>query len=377
VKAGTLLCATLRHDAEQHRDDLALGWGAPPAGTAKLIRHEGAGLWVHRRLAALGLREQVEPALRTALRQEVLVTAGTNLRVDEEARSVVRRLGEAGIPVILIKGAARRALASRWPLLDARGLGDVDLLLPPARVQAGWELLRAAGYELAIPDSEERYEEHHHLPGLIGPGKVSIELHRSSSINLPPAEAWARFEAGSETVAWQGQSVRVPSTTELAWHTISHASTDGVFGFRLRHWLDLVALVAGGAAIDWEVIADRLAREPIPDGLTLERVPPSVARQWLGGAAGLMPEGGSDAWGRIMMPIDLEGLLNGRARLCDALDTSSRFSSRILAEWTRGSLGWPTEPVVGSAWRRTRGRTMGVAARGAARLMNLYPATAT
>lgn len=367
MKVGALVCATLRPDADQHREALARAWGAPPAGTAKLIRHEGAGLWVHRRLASLGLRDQVEPGLRAALRQEVLVTAGTNLRVDEEARSVVRRLGEADIPVILIKGAARRALASRWPLLDARGLGDVDLLLPPARVQAGWEHLRAAGYELAIPDSEERYAEHHHLPGLIGPGKVSIELHRSSSINLPAAEAWARFEAGSETVFWQGQSVRVPSATELAWHTISHAATDGVFGFRLRHWLDLVALVVGGAAIDWEVIAHRLEHEAIPDGLTLERVAPSVPRQWLGGAAALVDQ----AWGRIVMPIDLVGLLNGRARLYDALATPSRFMSRILAEWTRGSLDWPTEPVVGSVWRRTRGRTVGVAARGAARLMNL------
>lgn len=372
MKAGTLVCATLRPDAEQHLEELARVWAAPPAGTAELIRHEGAGLWVHRRLAALGLRDRVEPTLRTALRQEVLVTAGTNLRVDEEARTVVRLLADAGIPVILIKGAARRALAGRWPLLDARGLGDVDLLLPPAHVQAGWEHLRTAGYELAIPDSEERYEAHHHLPGLIGPGKVSIELHRSSSINLPGAEAWARFEAGSETISWQGQAVRVPSATELAWHTISHAATDGVFGFRLRHWLDLVALMAGGAGIDWDVIAHRLEHEAIPDGLTLERVEPSVACQWLGGAAALVAQDGLAAWGQLLLPIDLAEMLNGRARLYGALaTTSSRFASRILVEWTRGSLGWPTEPVIGSAWRRTRGRTVGVAARGAARLMNM------
>ena len=371
MKAGSLLCATLRPDAGTRLEELARGWAAPPPGTAQLIRHEGAGLWVHRRLTALGLRDQVEPGLRSALRQEVLVTAGTNLRVDEEARRAAGLLGGAGIPVILIKGAARRALAGRWPLLDARGLGDVDLLLPPAQVQAGWDHLRAAGYELAIPDSAERYEQHHHLPGLIGPGKVSIELHRSSSINLPPDQAWARFETGSDTVTWQGQQVVVPSVTELAWHTISHAATDGVFGFRLRHWLDLVALVAGGAAVDWTVIADRLEHEAIPDGLTLERVPPSVPRQWLGGAAELMDQDGREVWGPIMIPIDLAGLFDGRARLYAALATPSRFGNRVLTEWTRGSLDWPTEPVVGSAWRRTRGRTVGVAARGAARLMNL------
>ncbi|HUG28406.1 MAG TPA: nucleotidyltransferase family protein [Gemmatimonadales bacterium] len=369
MKAGTLLCATLRPDADQRRDELAGAWAAPPPGTAELIRHEGAGLWVHRRLTALGLRDQVEPGMRAVLRQEVMVTAGTNLRVDEEARRTLGLLGDAGIPVILIKGVARRALASRWPLLDARGLGDVDLLLPPDRVQAGWEHLRAAGYDLAIPNSEERYEEHHHLPGLIGPGKVSIELHRSSTINLPPDKAWARFANGSETMAWQGQEVVVPSPTELTWHTISHAATDGVLGFRLRSWMDLVALVVGGAAIDWEVIAHRLEHEAIPDGLTLERVAPSVPRQWLGGAAALVTQDGGGAWGGMMMPVDLVKLLNGRAHLYDVLATSNRFANRILAEWTRGSLDWPAEPVVGSAWRRRKGWLVSHVTRSAARLV--------
>lgn len=371
MKAGTLLCATLRPDADARREELARVWAAPPPGTAELIRHEGAGLWVHRRLAALGLRDQVELTLRTALRQEVLVTAGTNLRVDEEARTVVRLLSEAGIPVILIKGAARRALASRWPLLDARGLGDVDLLLPPDQVQAGWEHLRAAGYDLAIPDSEERYEEHHHLPGLIGPGKVSIELHRSSSINLPADQAWARFDAGSEVVAWQEQAVRVPSATELAWHTISHAATDGVFGFRLRHWLDLVALVHGGAEIDWAVIDRRIEAEAVPDGLTLQPVARAVPREWLGAAAALLPPAVAEGWAGMARPVDLQRLLNGRARLLAWRRGSPGVRQRLQVEWTRGVLGWPFEPVAGSAWRRTRGRTVGAAARGAARLMNL------
>lgn len=369
MKAGTLLCATLRPDADQRRDELGRAWAAPPPGTAELIRHEGAGLWVHRRLAALGLRDQVESGLRAALRQEVLVTAGTNLRVDEEARRAVGLLGDAGIPVILIKGAARRALASRWPLLDARGLGDVDLLLPPTQVQAGWEHLRASGYAMAIPDSEERYEEHHHLSGLVGPGKVSIELHRSSSINLPPDQAWARFCHGSETVTWQGQPVQVPSATELAWHTISHAATDGVFGFRLRHWLDLVALVAGGAEIDWAEIDRRIETEAIPDGLTLQPVAPTVAREWLGAVAALLPAAATGAWLNLTRPVDVDRLLNGRARLLAWRRGSPGVRQRLQVEWTRGVLGWPFEPVAGSAWRRTRGRTVGVAARGVARLI--------
>ncbi|MFN2316273.1 MAG: nucleotidyltransferase family protein [Gemmatimonadales bacterium] len=371
MKAGTLLCATLRPDAEQRLEELARVWAAPPAGTAELIRHEGAGLWVHRRLTALGLREQVEPALRTSLRQEVLVTAGTNLRVDEEARRAVRQLREAGIAVILIKGAARRALASRWPLLDARALADVDLLVPPTQLQEAWDCLCATGYELAEPDRDFSYEKHHHLAPLMGPGAVSVELHRSSSFTLPGERAWARFESSAEPVSWQGEPVLVPSATELAWHTISHAVTDGRSGFRLRHWLDVAALLAGGAPVDWAVIRERLASQPIPSFRSLEPIPESVPRQWLGALVALVPEEASRAWAALTVPVDLERLLNGRGRYLSWQRRRPRLAQRMMWEWTPAMLGWPHDSLPESVWHRARWRIGSVAARGAARVMNL------
>lgn len=371
MKAGTLLCATLRPDANQRREELARVWAAPPPGTAELIRHEGAGLWVHRRLTALGIRDQVEPGLRAALRQEVMVTAGTNLRVDEEARRAVGILAQAGIPVILIKGVARRALASRWPLLDARGLGDVDLLLPPDRIEEGWVCLQGSGYAIAPQNQVGHSPEHHHLAALLGPGKVSIELHRSSSVTLPPAEAWARFATGAEPVVWQGMTVLVPAATELAWHTISHAATDGVAGFRLRHWLDLVAMFAAGSAVNWDVIESRIETEQVPDDLTLEPLEPRMLRQWLGGAAALLESGTCQEWLDSSLPLDLTDLLDGRARLLVAMRAHDRFSRRLLVEWTRGRLGWPPDPVLGGRMRRMKGQVVGRVARSAARLMNL------
>ena len=314
MKAGSLLRATLHQEAEDHPEELAEAWAAPPPGITELAWYEGASLWLYRRLATLGLRDGVAGPIREALRLQVLGVAGINLRIDEAARQVLQLLGRAGIPVVALKGIARRALASRWPLLDARPVSDVDLLLSPDEVVPAWEFLRGQGYTLALPGSEQRYTDHHHLPGLIGPGGGAIELHRSTSLTLGPSEAWARLRGDAETVQWQGIEILVPSPTELVWHSISHAATDGVLGFRIRHWLDLVGLLTAGAPVDWDAIGQRIIAEPVPDALTLKPVNPTVLRQWLGGAAELLAKSTTAEWRHLATPVDLERLLNGRAR---------------------------------------------------------------
>lgn len=365
MKAGTLLVATLQPAASGSLEELAHGWQHPPSGLMPLIRHEGAALWVHRQLAALGIRENVEPTLRAWLRREVLATAGVNLRVDAAARAALAHLAEAGIPAIPLKGVARRILSSRWPLVDARGLSDVDLLLPPARVEAGWEQLREVGYQISPANEVGHDPGHHHLAGLVGPEQVSIELHRSPSPLLDPETAWERFIVSAERLVWSGLEVSVPSATELAWHGISHAVTDGVMGFRLRHWLDLVALVEGGAPVDWAVIERRVATEPVPNDLDLAPVPAGVVRQWLGGGASLLSAGRRQAVAGMGIAFDLEGLLNGRARLLTRPGDRSHFRQRMLVEWTRGQLGWGTDPVVGAALRQMKARFAGHVARAA------------
>ncbi|MDZ4673090.1 MAG: nucleotidyltransferase family protein [Gemmatimonadota bacterium] len=363
MRAGGLLLATLRPDAEDHRDGLVEAWSKPPAGTLALLAHEGAALWANRRLAALRV-----PAVPGPLRAEALATAARGLRIDAAGRQVLVQLSGAGIAAIPIKGMARRILAGRWPLLDARSLGDIDLLLPPDQVDAGWQFLRGQGYQPAVADGEAGYRDHHHLVALVGPEGVAVELHRSASALLEPARAWERFWAGSESLSWQDLVVQVPAPTELVWHTISHAATDGVAGFRLRHWLDLVGLAQEGAPVDWEVIGTRIGSEPVQDGQSLGEVAPRVLRQWLGAGAMLM-SGATADWQPLTDPVGLERLLDGRAAILASRWGQGRPSRRLLAEWTRDELDWPLETVVGSASVRARHRLKGLVARRASRLL--------
>lgn len=370
MNSGALLCATLRRPPGRPDPALAAAWSDPPRALLPLVRHEEAALWLSRRLTERGIKEALPEELRRALRNEVLVAAGTALRIEAEARTVLGLLAEAGIPVIPLKGTARRILAARWPILAARPLGDVDLLVQPTRASDAWELLRSEGFEPAMPEAGAKYDSHHHLPGLVGAGKVSIELHRSPLSALPRDEGWHRYWDTSELVSWQGLEVRLPGPTELAWHAISHAVTDGVAGFRLRQLLDLVGLVQSGAAIDWAVIDSRVGNEVVIDALTMTRAPFRPIRQWLGAAMALLEPGEAAPMHRIALPVDLPALLDGRAHLLGSrLGRNRRLRGRLLVEWTRSRLGWPLEPTDDTLWRRARGRAAGWMARCTGRLL--------
>lgn len=371
MNPGSLLVATLHEEAPAWHGQLASAWSAPPQGINDLIHHEGAALWLQRRLTELGLLDRLPALTRQRLREQVLVHAGLNLRVDEAARQVFQHLATGGYPCIALKGVGRRALASRWPGLDARPVSDVDLLLPPDAVDEAWRYLRAQGYRLTDPGAEARYRTHHHLACLLGPAGVSIELHRSTTTVLAAEEAWSRFRGDAELVGWQGQQVLVPSPTELVWHALSHSSTDGVAGFRLRRWLDVVVLVRAGAVVNWEVIAQRLQEEVVLDDQEAKPLNPRILRQWLGGAAALMSVPTAAGWRHLGLPLALERLLNGRARLLGSRLGRSGAGRRLMVEWSRGALGWPLEQSAGTGWDRARAAAAGVVARAAGRLLNL------
>ncbi|HSE51414.1 MAG TPA: nucleotidyltransferase family protein, partial [Gemmatimonadales bacterium] len=124
------------------------------------MAYEGAGIWLFRRLKALRILETLPAEFREQLKAQAFAAAIRGLRVEEEALATLRLLGAAGVPVVLIKGVARRALAPEFPYLDARITNDVDLLLPADRIREGYDLLVAQGYEQTDPDDVDRRDHH-------------------------------------------------------------------------------------------------------------------------------------------------------------------------------------------------------------------------
>jgi hypothetical protein len=130
VSAGftTLLLDTLRLRDTPDREQLAAAWRAvDPTGLSELLDYEGAALWLYRRLADDGILNVVEQTFAAELTKRARQTIAYNLLVDVQRDAVIRTLGSARIPHLLLKGCALRRMASRVPHADARLTADVDV----------------------------------------------------------------------------------------------------------------------------------------------------------------------------------------------------------------------------------------------------------
>jgi hypothetical protein len=349
-----VLIDTLRLGTETD-GDLAARWRrVDTRSVPELIAYEGAAIWLVRRLRGDGILDALPPDIGARLRQQAIEDTALRMEVEVEAAAVLPLLSRAKIPVILIKGIARCALAVRFPFLDARRTTDVDLLVPAEQLQDADLTLRADGY-VPVPSKPGPARRHHHLPPL-HKGRITVELHESVSMRVPPHVAWRRANGGSESVQWAGLTVQVPSTTELAWNAVAHAMEDDGAGFRLYRFLELAALVSGSAPIDWATLISRSATQEAFDadaGVLDHRL---VTLNWIAGALALVPPS-RRMIGLDLPRFDLPQLLEWRLAVLRARSRLGRaFAGRLLAEGTRAMVGMPLEPSppTASRWGRIR-----------------------
>ena len=325
-----------------------LGGSVPkPEGTdlhllPLLAEFEGVSPWLYHRLKQSGELDGVPTDVAARLRSAALEAVTWNLRVDDQAAAVIRLLQSAGLPLILLKGMARRAIGGHH-YHGLRRTADLDLLLPSDAAAAAFELLIKSGYERVYPDREHS-PQHHHLAMLWDVRRVGVELHTSVTQLLSPAVAWQRLEASARNVEWQGLNVRVPSSTELAWTTLVQAPTDALtLGFRLRELLDFAVLAEAGD-VDWKETAKRCALGEAVDGDSGQPVPGRVMTTWVETAVGR---------------FDLLPLLRWRARILGARQLRRGVAERLLSESARVTFGLPPLPPPtwvarpGYRWRLT------------------------
>ncbi len=251
-----LLLETLRLGEDPSTNSLDDAWlAADTTGLFDLVDYEGCALWLYRRLRKGDLfSRSTRPHFFGSLAREAKRLAARGMLIDAETVKVARIAAREGVPSVLLKGSARRAAAALYPYADARDTLDIDLLVPEACARPLWECLRSAGYEVMV----EPPLGHFHLDPLSRPGGVAVEIHTSTSLRIPPEEAWRRAASDGDVVEHDGLGLKVPSATELLWHGVAHGVHQGAAGFRLRFLLDAAAVCASGRAVDWDLIGERL-----------------------------------------------------------------------------------------------------------------------
>ena len=260
------------------------------------------------RLIALSVSEGAQPALGRRLRAVsafVPEDAVRALEYVERAASfrqqylhrrmvdALRLLSDAGIPVVLLKGAA--LVQTTYESVLDRPMSDVDLLVQPEWADAAQAMLCRAGWEQRYdPKFNDFYGTMHHLPPLVDARArsltVGLELH--TSIVQRDRDPFS-FETDR---IWQSASpahalpagTMVPSLHHRLFHCCVHFAWSHKLGKGAWRSCRDVSAMAREESVDWDefIALARETRATVPCYWTLRlasslanaALPPSVLR---------------------------------------------------------------------------------------------------
>jgi hypothetical protein len=193
------------------------------------------------------------------LRMRTMISDFRMSQLSQRAQETVRALKAAGIPVLLLKGAAVGALSD--PTFHARPMGDVDLFVHERDVERAVNALLDTGWSVTSDEVVvELLKGQHHLPHFVRadlPG-LRLELH---TMLLPPGHAFALDEAA----LWR-DATPAPAPFEGALllspeHQALHASIHFAWQHRVHFgtWRTMrsLAVIVSQPGFSWE----RLERE--------------------------------------------------------------------------------------------------------------------
>ena len=165
-----LIYKTLCKALVDTQDDLQ--WGSFTVSDWRALvpfaRSQGVAPLLHYYTKRRDWGDQLPVEVREALEREYYASAAYNQLLFSELRRILEALGEAGIPVIVLKGAA--VAHTLYPDPALRPMNDIDLLVKPEHLFPAIKTLKQIGYH------QQKITYHVVLAG--GPdSRVNLELH--------------------------------------------------------------------------------------------------------------------------------------------------------------------------------------------------------
>lgn len=209
--------------------------------------------------AALRNRDRLHmlpPTAANALETAYHATWTANTLALERLAALHAALAAAGVPLMVLKGAA--LLAAGHAERGTRPLGDLDLLTRPPHARKACALLAAAGYTPQIelrPGLALRCYGEHAFFSQTGPN-VQVDLHWQpfSRPSLWRAALSRWFWASTTTVTVSGQPLQVLEPTAQLLHQCVHALIHGPHPQLL--WTYDIARLIHRSPIDWEKLLE-------------------------------------------------------------------------------------------------------------------------
>ncbi len=228
---------------------------------------------LHHRLHAAGVAAEVPRRPANHFLSGAVMAGQQHHSIRREARFLRDALAPAGIPLILLKGAAY--VVAGLPAAEGRLFADVDILVPRERLADAESALMLTGWSSASLDAyDQRYYRRwmHELPAMqhIFRG-TALDVHHTI---LPPTsrlkpDPRLLIEASVEVPGLPG--VRTLALPDLILHSATHLFHEGEADNLLRDLTDLDALLRhlGSAPAAWDALAARATQLDLEGPLRL------------------------------------------------------------------------------------------------------------
>lgn len=227
------------------------------------LRAEHLTPFVYARLrASSAWREVPEPAQRMLAEDFQSHSVRTYL-MQAELAAIAAAFDEAGVPLLLLKGAALGRMVYTSPA--ERPIGDLDLLIPAERLEPARQVLARRQYQAAglfwLSRLQQRYRAELPLE-CFAPGRerLLVELHWSLVElpyyvdRIPMAEIWQ-----DSVPAGDLPGARLPDPVTALLHSCAHWALHHSQEQRLL-WLLDVDRLARCDRLDWDRVLDRATR---------------------------------------------------------------------------------------------------------------------
>ncbi len=173
---------------------------------------------------------------------------------------VVGALGQQGVEVLLLKGAAYLA-PDVFGDIGIREMSDLDIAIRPADLDAAHEAMMGAGYAFSPhPFALEHHDRMYVAPDALAPVEVHVAIGAPEvEAALPSQDVWRR----SRAIEVGATAARVPSVEDALVHNVLHAQVQdrehAYLGVPLRQLHTFVlAARAWHSTVDWATVEQRL-----------------------------------------------------------------------------------------------------------------------
>lgn len=238
----------------------------------------------------------VPSAITEQLKMTVLLRELQMQQLAVRAQRTVAMLADAGIPVLLLKGAAVGAYGD--PTFRERPMTDIDLLVHREDAARAREVIIASGWpETTDPVYLELLQDAHHRPPFVLPDLPGVRLEMHVTV-MPDDHSFAWDErdlwrdARPAPAPFSG--ALVPSPEHMILHACVHFAWQHTLSFGAWRSFRSIASLAKRPGIDWDLLvrqaiaakaqtacywtlrlAGRLAGLPVPDAVIVRLAPPT------------------------------------------------------------------------------------------------------